>query len=105
MGDVVVPSGAVFKLPLPLLWQHDKEQPIGHVTEARVTTSGIKIKAQIAKNVLPFIDEKWALIKSGLVRGLSIGFRPLEDGVEQIAGSFGLKFTSWEWLELSCVTV
>ncbi len=105
MGDVVDPKGAVFKLPLPLLWQHDKSQPIGHVVSATVTKSGIKIRAEIARGVLPFIDNAWALIKAGLVRGLSIGFRPLEDGIEQIPGSFGLKFTSWEWLELSAVTI
>jgi HK97 family phage major capsid protein/HK97 family phage prohead protease len=105
MGDVVVPSGAVFKLPLPLLWQHDKSSPIGSVVSATVTKTGIQIRAEIAKGVLPFIDNAWALIKAGLVRGLSIGFRPLEDGIEQIPGSFGLKFTSWEWLELSAVTI
>jgi HK97 family phage major capsid protein/HK97 family phage prohead protease len=105
MGDVVEPKGAVFKLPLPLLWQHDKSSPIGHVIEAKVSKTGIKIKAQIAKGVLPYIEESWALIKAGLVRGLSIGFRPLEDGIEQIPGSFGLRFTSWEWLELSAVTI
>ena len=29
-------KGAEFKLPLPLLWQHDSTQPIGHVTAAKV---------------------------------------------------------------------
>jgi HK97 family phage major capsid protein/HK97 family phage prohead protease len=104
MGDVVVPEGASFKLPLPLLWQHRHDQPIGHVTHATVTKSGIKVKAQIAKDVLPRIEEAWALIKSGLVRGLSIGFRPTEDP-EPIKGTFGMKFHAWEWLELSAVTI
>ena len=45
MGDIVEPMGAEFKLPLPLLWQHDHASPIGHVTEARVTSAGIKITA------------------------------------------------------------
>jgi hypothetical protein len=62
MGDVVVPSGAVFKLPLPLLWQHDKSSPIGSVVSATVTKTGIQIRAEIAKGVLPFIDNAWALI-------------------------------------------
>jgi HK97 family phage major capsid protein/HK97 family phage prohead protease len=104
MGDVVDPKGVTFKTPLPLLWQHRSDQPIGHVLSANVTSEGIAIRAQIAKGVLPRIDEAWALIKSGLVRGLSIGFRATEDP-EHIKGTFGFKFTKWEWLELSAVTI
>jgi HK97 family phage major capsid protein/HK97 family phage prohead protease len=103
MDDIVDPEGAKFALPLPLLWQHDSRQPIGHVTEANVTKAGIEISAQIAKGVTAKIDEAWALIKSGLVRGLSIGFRSLEQ--ERIEKSDGLRFKSWEWLELSAVTI
>ena len=104
MGDVVDPMGAEFKLPIPLLFQHDSGQPIGHVIKATVTKAGIRITAQIAKGVLPRIEEAWALIKSGLVRGLSIGFRPTEDP-EPIKGTYGVTFKKWEWLELSAVTI
>lgn len=103
-GDVILTSGAKFALPLPLLWQHNHKQPIGHVLAAEVTEDGIRIRAQIAKGVLPYIDEAWSLIKSGLVRGLSIGFRPLEEP-EPIKGTWGFKFSAWEWLELSAVTI
>jgi HK97 family phage prohead protease len=103
MGDVVVPTGAKFSLPIPLLWQHDSAEPIGQVLSAKVTDAGIAITARIAKGVLPRIDEAWALIKSGLVRGLSIGFQPLKS--EAIKGTGGLRFESWSWLELSAVTI
>jgi HK97 family phage prohead protease len=103
MGDIVEPKGAVFKLPMPFLWQHDSTQPIGQVMAATVTEAGIAITAQIAKGVLPRIDEAWALIKSGLVRGLSIGFQPLE--ARPIKGTSGFRFDSWSWLELSAVTI
>lgn len=103
MGDVVMPEGAVFKLPIPLLWQHDAGQPIGHVTEAKVTKNGIEIVAQIAKGVSDDIDRAWKLIKAGLVRGLSIGFRGLD--TEAIPNSWGVIFEKWEWLELSAVTI
>lgn len=102
-GDIVEPAGAEFSLPLPLLWQHNPGEPIGQVTWAQVTSKGIKIRAQIAKDLLPRIDEAWALIKSGLVRGLSIGFNPLESA--RIDGTFGYRFMKWEWLELSAVTI
>jgi HK97 family phage major capsid protein/HK97 family phage prohead protease len=103
MGDIVEPKGAQFSLPIPLLWQHDAKQPIGQVIAARVTDAGISITAQIAKNVLPQIDQAWALIKAGLVRGLSIGFKPLEES--DISGTYGVRFTKWDWLELSAVTI
>ena len=103
MGDIVEPKGAQFKLPLPLLWQHQAGEPIGHVVEAKVTEAGIYIKAQIARNVLPEIDRAWTLIKNGLVRGLSIGFKPLE--AAEIKGTWGQRFVKWDWLELSAVTI
>jgi HK97 family phage major capsid protein/HK97 family phage prohead protease len=103
MGDIVESAGAEFLLPLPLLWQHDNHQPIGHVTAAKVTKAGIAIKATIARGVSPRIDEAWSLIRAGLVRGLSIGFKALETA--QIEGTFGIRFIKWSWLELSAVTI
>jgi HK97 family phage major capsid protein/HK97 family phage prohead protease len=106
MDDIVEPDGAKFALPLPLLWQHNSYQPIGHVTEAKVTKDGIAIVANIAKGVSTHIDEAWALIKHGLVRGLSIGFRTLEAEAIDPKNPWGAqRFKSWEWLELSAVTI
>lgn len=105
MGDVVEPDGAKFTLPIPLLWQHRSDQPIGQVIAAKVTKAGIEIKAQIARaGLLSRIDESWALMKEGLVKGLSIGFRATEDP-EPIKGSWGVRFHAWELLELSVVTI
>jgi HK97 family phage prohead protease len=109
MEDVIEPKGAVFKLPLPLLWQHDSRDPVGHVFEAKATDAGIKIRARFAKVDAPAslkeeLDRAWAMVKSKLVRGLSIGFRPLEDP-QPIKGTYGLRYTKWDWLELSAVTI
>jgi HK97 family phage major capsid protein/HK97 family phage prohead protease len=102
--DVVEPEGAQYKLPIPLLWQHDSRSPIGLVENARVTKDGITIRAKLAApGVSEQIDKAWSLIKAGLVRGLSIGFRALETA--DIKGTFGIRFLQWEWLELSAVTV
>jgi hypothetical protein len=49
------------------------------------------------------LDEAWQSVKAGLVRGLSIGFRSLEDA--NIKDTFGIRFIKWEWLELSAVTI
>jgi HK97 family phage prohead protease len=108
LGDIVEPKGAVFKLPIPLLWQHNSEKPIGDVTAATIGKDGIRIKAKLAKIDEPGtlkdrLDEAWQSLKLGLVRGLSIGFSPLEQ--MQIKDTYSYRFTSWEWLELSAVTV
>ena len=71
MGDVVEPKGAQFTLPMPLLWQHRADSPIGMITDAKVGKDGIEIAARIAKGVHADIDKAWSLIKAGLVRGLS----------------------------------
>lgn len=108
LGDIVESDGAEFKLPLPLLSHHDRTRPIGHVTKARVKGDGIEVEAQLAKIEEPGrlrdrLDEAWHEIKSGLVRGLSIGFKPLE--AARIEGTFGTRFLKWLWLELSAVVI
>ena len=110
-GDVVHPEGASFNLPLPLLWQHDTNQPIGEVFAASVTPAGINIKARLARIAEPGrlkdrLDDAWQSIKAQppLVRGLSIGFTPLGD-IEPIKGTRGRRFRKWLWAELSAVTI
>ncbi len=102
-GDIVEPKGARFTLPIPLLSQHDHGSPIGMVRTARVTDAGIEIEAEIAKDSgLDYVERAWRQMKSGLVRGLSIGFRATKS--EPIKGG-GYRFKEWKWLELSAVTI
>lgn len=108
MGDIVEPKGAQFKLPIPLLWQHDSRQPIGWVTAAKVTDQGIEITGEVADvpedgKLKDRLAEAWQCMKSKLVRGLSIGFNAVEHS--QIDGTWGYRFTKWDWLELSAVTI
>lgn len=108
VADIVDPMGAKFTLPIPFLWQHDKEQPIGEVVAAQVTESGIEVEIHIAKieedgSLKMRIDEAWQSIKSGLVKGLSVGFRGLE--YNYIENSYGIHFKVWDWYELSAVTI
>jgi len=102
VGDVVVPTGAVFQLPLPLLIDHDSTFPIGNVVSAVVTAEGIKFTAELPEEgKFTAIDNIYNKLVAGLVRFVSIGFRSLRS----TAIKTGRKFESWEWLELSCVTI
>jgi HK97 family phage prohead protease len=108
MEDIVEPLGAQFELPLPFLWHHNSEQPIGHVTAAKPTKDGITVTIELAKSDEPGLlkdrlDMAWQSIKAKLVRGLSIGFAPLESSYIEKTG--GYHFKKWEWLELSAVTI
>ncbi|WGL93775.1 phage major capsid protein [Arsenophonus nasoniae] len=106
-GDIINPEGGVFALPIPLLWQHKNDEPIGEVIEAKVTKDGIEVKAKLIKVASPSrlaarLEEAWESIKSGLVKGLSIGFKPLEYA---FIDDGGVHFTKWRWFELSAVTI
>lgn len=108
IGDVLDPKGARFKLPMPLLWQHKHDLPIGEVLEATTTDKGIWIKARIAKISEPGVvkdrlDMAWQSITSKLVRGLSIGWKPIEEIFNKTRNAFD--YPKWDWYELSAVTV
>ncbi|MBJ9675231.1 phage major capsid protein [Burkholderia gladioli] len=104
VGDTVVPSGIKFNVPFPLLWQHDPSKPIGTVTKMTITDAGAEVEATIAPaGTAAYIDEAYALIKAGLVPGLSIGFRPLEAEYDKTTGGFLI--TTCELFELSAVTI
>lgn len=111
MGDIVDPKGAQFKLPLPLLWQHDSEDPVGHVVAARVSKDGIEVDCEIASidepgDLQDRLTMAWQMLKTKLVRGLSIGFNPIEDEPIDPKSPWGSTlFSVWDWLELSCVTI
>jgi HK97 family phage prohead protease len=107
-GDVIESAGAVYKLPMPLLMQHDRNLPIGHVTAAKTSTREITIRAEISKDSgIEYVERAWRQLKHGLVKGLSIGAQPLKaepimDGKGRMSG---VRYTAWRWLELSAVTL
>lgn len=106
--DILEPLGAKFTLPIPLLSHHNHSQPIGEVIQAEVTAGGILITAKISKideegKLKERIDEAWQSIKSGLIKGLSVGFKIKE--YSYIENSWGLHIKEWEWWELSIVTI
>ncbi|WP_151707988.1 HK97 family phage prohead protease [Acinetobacter junii] len=110
VDDIVEPKGAQFTLPVPFLWQHYREKPIGSVIEATITDEGIKVKVQLVKpsdvesvELKELLQKAWDSIKTGLVRGLSIGFSAIE--YVEISGTWGIRYTKWDWLELSAVTI
>lgn len=109
MGDIVEPGGVQFKNPMPLLWQHNHDQPVGEVRFGKATDEGIPFDARIAdpskaeSNTLKErLLEAWDSVKMGLVKGVSIGFIPLEYNFMKDGG---MRFEKMEVFELSLVTI
>ncbi|MBH3296756.1 phage major capsid protein [Serratia marcescens] len=107
-GDILEPDGAKFRNDTPFLWQHDRSQPIGSCTP-KMVKEGLQITAKLVKptpdmpsQLVARLNEAWSSIKSGLVKGLSIGFRPIEYSYIDDAG---IRFISWDLLEVSAVTI
>lgn len=107
VGDIVEPLGVEFKNPLPLLWQHQHDKPVGTVRFDRPTRDGITFEAELpqiaeAGTLRDRIEEAWQSIKAGLVRAVSIGFRPIEYA---FMDEGGIRFIKSEVYELSLVTI
>jgi HK97 family phage prohead protease len=107
MLDIVRPLGAKFELPIPFLWQHKHDAPVGHVIDASPKKTGIPFKAQLAKLDEPGLlkdqlDMAWQSLKLRLVRAVSIGFNPTK---WSFLDNGGIDYEEWDWMELSGVTI
>lgn len=88
-------------LPMPMLFGHDLNDPVGAWTIATEDAEGLKVAGNLLVGKVRRADEVAALVKSGAVRGLSIGFQTRQ--AENIKG--GRLIKSLELLEVSLVTL
>lgn len=107
VGDTVDPLGAVFADTLPLLHQHNHSLPIGLVKFSKPTKKGIEFQAELPEiqedgPLKDRVDTAWGELKYGLVRAVSIGFRPIDYEYNEAGG---LDFKKVEIFELSIVSV
>lgn len=73
-GDVVVKGAfAGAAAPLPLLWQHKQDEPIGFVDSLTEDGRGLRITARIVGEGRG--QAAAALVKAGAIDGLSFGYR------------------------------
>lgn len=107
-GDIVEPEGVQYRGPVNLFLYHDRTKPVGNVAFGKATKSGIPFTATIPDvaeegTVRERVNEAWHSLKYKLLQAVSIGFKPLE--YTYLEDSYGIRFTSWEMLELSLVGV
>jgi HK97 family phage prohead protease len=58
----------------PVLWQHQSGQPIGPFTKMEEDNKGLKVEGRLLINDVPKAKEAHALLKHGVIRGMSIGY-------------------------------
>ena len=75
VGDMIQKGAfAAARTPLPMLFSHDGSDPVGSWTEAAETDEGLMLKGRLLVGEVARADEVNALVKSGAVAGISIGF-------------------------------
>lgn len=76
VGDIIV-KGAFTgtALPLPMLFGHDQNDPLGTWDTADERDDGLHLKGRLLIDEVARAREVRALVRSGAVRGISIGFR------------------------------
>lgn len=60
----------------PILWQHRSDQPIGPFTTMREDSKGLYVEGQMLVKSVRQAAETHALLQSGAIRGMSIGYNP-----------------------------
>jgi HK97 family phage prohead protease len=83
-----------------LLAFHDHKMPIGEVTELNITSEGLEVVARVVKSAPEHV---YGLIKDGILKAFSIGFRILDADYNHDTSVFLI--TDLELLELSVVSV
>lgn len=88
----ITPDDAIGR---PLLWAHDRAEPVGHITAADDTPVGLTITAVVQPTSRG--RDAITLLRAGSLRGLSIGFQP----VDQRNTPTGVEYTRAALAELS----
>lgn len=111
LGDSIASDGIKYKNPLPLLLYHNSQKPVGEARFSKPTPDGTPFNARISSIDRPGIvkdrlDEAVDSLSADppLIRGVSIGFMPLEDPVYNRATG-GYDYPSIEVHELSMVVI
>jgi HK97 family phage major capsid protein/HK97 family phage prohead protease len=108
MGDIVEPLGISYTNPVPLLLYHNTTKPVGQVRFFPPTKDGLAFEATLptideAGTLRDRVEEAWQSIVNGLLAGVSIGFRAIEEAWITETQSF--RFIKSEVLELSLVSI
>lgn len=102
-GDVIEPGAFAKSIasgkPFPLLWQHQPDNPIGTVKVSN-TRDGLFVDGAMVMTD-PTAQKAYTFMKSGVVKGLSIGYDVLQEHYDDAGIRHLAELKLWE---VSCVT-
>jgi HK97 family phage prohead protease len=90
VNDVVVPGAFARTIKergpsgVVLLWQHDKNEPIGRPTVIREDSKGLYIESSISRTDTGM--KAYTLLKDGVLRQMSIGYTAKKYSIDQKSG-------------------
>ena len=87
--------------PLPLLWGHDMDQPIGKVEDVRVEGGRLRGNLRFSRNKRA--SEVWDDVREGFLDHISIGY--MINDFEDLDDGDGIRATRWTPHEVSVVSV
>lgn len=90
-----------FKKNPILLWNHDRDFPVGKVVDIKVTPDGLWVKAKISNSTNKVVSYVRDLVKEGILKTFSIGFDPKKERRE----SGYNEISEWRLNEISVVTL
>lgn len=106
-GDIVEAAGwrlSNFKKNPVALFGHDSRFIVGHWSDVKVAAGKLIGKLNLLPaGVSERLDEIRAAVEAGVLRAVSVGFRPIE--AEPIKGGRGMRFKASELVECSLVAV
>lgn len=110
-GDIVAPGAFKRTLEelsqsgraLPMLWQHDSDHPIGACTDLKEDSRGLFFKGSLLLDVQRGA-EAYALLKRGIVSGLSIGYVTKTYEIDEADDKWTRTLLDVDLFEISLVT-
>ena len=116
-GEVLVPQGmnsAEFERNPVVFWNHDYGMPVAKGTSLRRDERSVVAEAEFARRPDDFVGEFFpdfarALVEQGVVKGVSVGFQPMPDGIrkatpadrDRYGDGVERVFSKWKLLEFS----
>lgn len=103
VGDMFTKGAfASAKAPLPMLFGHNPDSPIGVWSEITERSDGLHVKGQLLIDDVAKAKEARALVRSGAMTGISIGFITMKSAPRRGGGR---DISRAELVEISLVTV
>jgi HK97 family phage prohead protease len=109
-GHILIPQGCIlanYRANPIVLWSHNPDLPIGNAEDVTVTANEIIARIRFAPlGVSAKADEIRGLMKSGVIRAVSVGFEPIDmEPLDKNKPRGGQRINSWELMEISAVSV